>query len=212
MLLTYDSRGFNLGAFTVNKLLIECWQYCRLHWGQPSSGANPRSRARRRQQKARARRLWGEEEGEQKELEHQHANTVCRSKARLPLWETAREGAPAASGRTICPGRPARAHRLPIKKIFFAHLCIPTNLRPPPITITRAAWISLCVAAGNRRCTRTSHTARLQQDDKFTELYTKEDCAQYLDHVPEVFEHAGSKVNKREFLDSWERRSPTSDI
>eukprot|EP00967_Tisochrysis_lutea_P120367 scaffold197272_cov31-Tisochrysis_lutea.AAC.4 len=38
--------------------------------------------------------------------------------------------------------------------------------------------------------------------------YTREECAKYLEHLPNTFEHSGSKINKEAFLDS----SPSCSI
>ena len=43
----------------------------------------------------------------------------------------------------------------------------------------------------------------VDKDNEPGRPYTKEECAQYLDHLPEIFEHAGSKITKEAFLDSW---------
>ena len=34
--------------------------------------------------------------------------------------------------------------------------------------------------------------------------YTQEECAQYVEHLPEIFYHAGTRIEKKEFLNSWE--------
>ena len=42
------------------------------------------------------------------------------------------------------------------------------------------------------------------KDGAFTTPYSREECATYVEHLPEVFKHEGRIIKKTEFLSSWD--------
>ena len=68
--------------------------------------------------------------------------------------------------------------------------------RTPPIT--RVAWISLWESL------HTYVVHNVYKDAEFTKPFSQEECAQYVEHLPEIFYHAGTRIEKKEFLNSWE--------